>query len=103
LVFVCTDNIVTHGDGRRIHDGSRKGWMLFERAFPCQVATIPCQVEWRARLAAASGGRQGVHPLHVQRHRDEAPLTLDLVKATQEELKAHKAEKQALACFLKGG
>src|SRR6266852_1958223 len=39
-----------------------------------------------ARLAAASGGRQGVHPLHVPGHRDEAPLTLDLVKATQEEL-----------------
>jgi hypothetical protein len=53
--------------------------MLFERAFLCQV-------EWRARLAAASGGRQGVHPLHVPGHRDEAPLTLDLIKATQEEL-----------------
>src|SRR3974377_2015957 len=25
-------------------------------------------------------------PLHVRGHRDEAPLTLDLVKATQEEL-----------------
>src|SRR5258708_13187040 len=56
-----------------------EGAMLFERAFPCQM-------EWRARLAAASGGRQGVHPLHVPGHRDEAPLTLDLVKATQEEL-----------------
>src|SRR5258707_2692811 len=56
-----------------------EGAMLLERAFPCQV-------EWRARLAAASGGCQGVHPLHVLGHRDEAPLTLDLVKATQEEL-----------------
>src|SRR5258708_19645035 len=56
-----------------------EGSMLFERA-------LPCQMEWRARLAAASGGRQGVHPLHVPGHRDEAPLTLDLVKATQEEL-----------------
>src|SRR5258708_37121336 len=56
-----------------------EGSMLFERAFPCQM-------EWRARLAAASGGRQGVHPLHVPGHRGEAPLTLDLVKATQEDL-----------------
>jgi hypothetical protein len=37
-------------------------------------------------MARAAGGRQGVHPLHVPGHRDEAPLTLDLVKATQEEL-----------------
>src|SRR5216684_1243231 len=36
-----------------------EGAMLFERAFPCQM-------EWRARLAAASDGRQGVHPLHVR-------------------------------------
>src|SRR5260370_38705077 len=56
-----------------------EGSMLFERAFPCQM-------EWRARLAAASGGPQGVHPLHVPGHRDEAPLTLDLVQAPREEL-----------------
>src|SRR5260370_5271878 len=56
-----------------------EGSMLLERA-------LPYQVEWCARRAAASGSRQGVHPLHVPSHRDEAPLTLDLVKATQEEL-----------------
>src|SRR5258708_35119466 len=39
-----------------------------------------------ARLATASGGRQGVHSLHVPRHRDEAPLTLDIVQPTQQEL-----------------
>src|SRR6266545_622245 len=42
------------------------------------------------RLATASGGRQGIHSLHVPRHGDEAPLTLDIVEAAQKELaKAH--------------
>jgi hypothetical protein len=39
-----------------------------------------------ARLATASGGRQGVHSLHVPRHGDEAPLTLDVLQPTQQEL-----------------
>jgi hypothetical protein len=36
--------------------------------------------------AVASSGRHRVHPPHVPRHGDEAPLALDLVKAAQKEL-----------------
>src|SRR5258705_7856842 len=73
-VFVRADNsIATGGFMVIVPEGS----MLFERAFPCQM-------EWRTRLAAASSGRHGGHPLHVPSHPDEAPPTLDLVQATHE-------------------
>src|ERR1700693_986527 len=36
--------------------------------------------------AALSSGRHCVHPLHVPRRGDEAPLALDVVKAAQKEL-----------------
>ena len=32
------------------------------------------------------GNRQGEHPLHVPRHGDEGPLTLDIFEPTQQEL-----------------
>src|SRR6478752_6964733 len=32
------------------------------------------------------GTRQGEHPLHVPRHGDEGPLTLDIFEPTQQEL-----------------
>ena len=37
------------------------------------------------------GNRQGEHPLHVPRHGDEGPLTLDIFEPTQQELaEAHR-------------
>src|SRR5882757_10240183 len=67
---VVTGGLVSAGpEGRR----------LLPRAFDRHEGCL-------ARRAAASGGRQGVHSLHVPRHGDEAPLTLDIVQPTQQEL-----------------
>jgi hypothetical protein len=42
---------------------------------------------WRGRATTAVlGGGQSVHPPHVPRHGDEAPLALDAVEASQKEL-----------------
>src|SRR5260370_4006273 len=72
-VFVRADNSIAAGGFMVIVP---EGSMLFERAFPCQM-------EWRTRLAAASGGRQGVHPLPVSGPPDGVSIPFDHVTATQ--------------------
>jgi hypothetical protein len=78
-MFVFADNGGTHrGDGR-FTAVVPEGRMRFQRA-------LRCQAERCAARAATSGGRQCVHSLHVPRHGDETPLTLDIIEAAQKEL-----------------
>src|SRR6516165_12359656 len=82
-IFVCADN-KCHASLWRLR--TRYG---YPRGMDAILASIP-QSRGAPRAEGASGGRQGVHSLHVPRHGDEAPLTLDIVEAAQKELaKAH--------------